>query len=144
MALYECHGWIVLQETTRFDDESGVFEQQERFAPVVEEIRGLIRELNWGVGVLTLDSVFDMRVVHVTIRRNRRTPQTDDLERLLALINRRAPGSYGVLYVFDDENEVEWPGCNAFEVWVIARGKCERRGDPFLSPRAPVIQDELP
>jgi hypothetical protein len=52
-----------------------------------------------------------------------------------------APGSYGLLYTEDDEDP-EHP--NQFRVWVLARGTLAERGDPFLSPHFPVVEDPAP
>jgi Immunity protein 7 len=49
-----------------------------------------------------------------------------------------APGSYGLLYIENDEDP-EHP--NHFRVWVLARGALVERGDPFLSPHFPVVED---
>lgn len=49
-----------------------------------------------------------------------------------------APGSYGLVYIENDKDP-EHP--NDFRVWVLARGAFVERGDPFLSPHFPVIED---
>ena len=50
----------------------------------------------------------------------------------------RAPGSYGLLYVWDDEHP-EYD--NEFRVWRMLRGRVEEISDPFLSPCVPTIED---
>lgn len=52
-----------------------------------------------------------------------------------------APGSYGLLYSENDEDR-EHP--NQFRVWVLARGTLTERGDPFLSPHFPILEDPAP
>jgi len=47
------------------------------------------------------------------------------------------PGSYGLLYIWDDESDHE----NAFRVLRLMRGKVEELDDPFLSPCVPTIED---
>jgi hypothetical protein len=64
----------------------------------------------------------------------------DRLELFLAIIGRRLPGSFGLIYERDDEMP-DPPGTNAFRVRVMARGKLTERQDPFLSPVNPVIED---
>jgi len=48
-----------------------------------------------------------------------------------------APGSYGLLYVHDDESVHD----NAFRVWRLARGHIDELDDPFLSPCIPFVSD---
>jgi hypothetical protein len=49
-----------------------------------------------------------------------------------------APGSYGLLYIENDEDPEHR---NHFRVWVLARGALVERGDPFLSPHFPIVED---
>ena len=48
----------------------------------------------------------------------------------------QAPGSYGILYVRDDEDMVD-DNDNKFKVYVLAHGQLTEREDPFLSPFVP-------
>lgn len=62
-------------------------------------------------------------------------------------------GSYGLLYIHDDEDfsgsykqtyfygDQRIDNSNKFVVWKIARGKLIREEDPFLSPCIPIIED---
>ncbi|MGR6542089.1 Imm7 family immunity protein [Paenibacillus tundrae] len=50
-----------------------------------------------------------------------------------------APGSYGMLYVFNDEHPKHF---NEFNVYVLTRGNVEERNDPFLSPLIPTVADD--
>jgi hypothetical protein len=53
------------------------------------------------------------------------------------------PGSYGLLYVHDDEDiQDEEDNSNTFVVWKITRGKLTQEKDNYLSPCIPVIEDE--
>lgn len=54
----------------------------------------------------------------------------------------RLPGSYGLLYIQDDEDSGEsWDHENEFIVWKLARGAVTREKDPFLSPYIPTVED---
>ncbi len=46
-----------------------------------------------------------------------------------------APGSYGLLYALNDDVHQD------FSVWVLRRGKVEKRDDPFFSPFVPLVED---
>ncbi|HYI77845.1 MAG TPA: Imm7 family immunity protein [Chryseolinea sp.] len=54
-------------------------------------------------------------------------------------LGQHAPGSYGLLYYQDNETkEMD----DNFKVLVMKKGKVTEKADPFLSPRAPTIEDE--
>ena len=53
-------------------------------------------------------------------------------------IGKKAPGSYGLLYISDDENP---QFDNEFRVGKLIRGKFEFVTDCYLSPRIPTIED---
>ena len=59
---------------------------------------------------------------------------------LFAGVGQDAPGSYGLLYIRDDED----PNgrVNEFQVLVMRRGKVTVHPDAFLSPCIPIIEDE--
>ena len=46
--------------------------------------------------------------------------------------------TYGLLYTMNDEDAAH---PNQFRVWVLARGALVERGDPFLSPYFPAVED---
>ncbi len=46
-------------------------------------------------------------------------------------------GSYGLLYVHDDETKIN---SDVFVVYKLARGKFERIVDTFLSPLIPTVE----
>jgi Immunity protein 7 len=73
---------------------------------------------------------------------HRRREEGGRLDLFLAIIARKFPGSWGLIYERDDEMP-EPPGPNAFRVRVLARGTIAEHLDPFLSPCNPVIEDCL-
>jgi hypothetical protein len=62
----------------------------------------------------------------------------DDVMELLQVAGEQAEGSYGLLYVWDDEDAVHE---NVFRVWRLAKGVLSEHPDPFLSPCIPIIED---
>ncbi len=54
-------------------------------------------------------------------------------------IGENAPGSYGLLYISDDEDKSNLEG---FTVFVMKRGKLSQTKDQLLSPRIPTIEDK--
>lgn len=67
---------------------------------------------------------------------------------LLHWLAENGPGSYGLVYVHDDEDDgergrlygrVSADHSNEFRVWRLVGGMVEELGDPFLSPIVPLI-----
>ena len=53
-----------------------------------------------------------------------------------------APGSYGILYIADDEDvKRDADFSNEFRVWRLCRGQFIEESDPFLSPVIPTVED---
>ena len=50
-----------------------------------------------------------------------------------------APGSYGVLYLHDDERSVG--DRNKWQVYVMRRGEVTEHADPFLTPHVGLVED---
>jgi Immunity protein 7 len=63
---------------------------------------------------------------------NHRAPGITELFRSIA---RAAPGSYGILYVYDDEASDGW------DRWVMRRGDVHKARDEDLSPHVGVVED---
>ncbi len=80
----------------------------------------------------------DLHVLSIAGHRNHRYEPVIDLFRWLAV---NGPGSYGLLYVWDDEDHKHGDYQNLFRVWRLARGVLEERSDPFLSPPIPTVED---
>jgi hypothetical protein len=131
--MHEFHAWIGLAESAQEADLGGL-EQ------AVDELQQLTADSNWH------DAVFELRNLngqHFFIAAgfiNRRREESERLDLFLAIIARRLPGSWGLVYERDDEI-LSRPGPNAFRVRVLARGKIVEHPDTFLSPCRPVIED---
>ena len=129
--MFEYHGWATLRLTPGSEEvPDGLLE---RFA---EQLRGAIAE-RFGTG----SGIHEVRAVngeyHVLVDGS---PNHRD-ERIFGLfpyIAARAPGSYGLLYVWDDDHPVHE---NAFRVWRLVRGRVEELSDALLSPCTPVLED---
>jgi len=110
--MHEFHAWIGLSESTEESDLGG--------------LQDAVVELQYFV---TAEGMV-----------NRRREEGERLDLFLAIIARKLPGSWGLIYERDDEMP-DPPGPNAFRVRVLARGRIVERPDPFLSPCNPVIED---
>ena len=79
----------------------------------------------------------DLTVVHVHGRRNHRAA---GIQWLFEVVAQEAPQSYGLLYVWDQEDPAGLEFENAFRVWRLARGRFTEMPAPFLSPCMPTIE----
>ncbi len=65
--------------------------------------------------------------------------KSDCTLKLFKQIATEAPGTYGVLFIWDDEDLSGLS--NAFQVWKLARGNAVQVADTLLSPCVPTIED---
>jgi hypothetical protein len=94
----------------------------------------LRRHMNNARGILTMSSSRNHRGLDPTVLT------------VLAWLARNAPGSYGLVYLHDDEDAGEYAlargrdgtdHTDAFRVWRLLQGIVEEFDDPFLSPIIP-------
>jgi hypothetical protein len=130
--MYECHGWVNVIESPGQSDAEVLVRLARRVELRIEEIGSenpfaTLRVLNGRC--------------HVQIEgySNHRDPGAEALEEMFHWIAAIAPGSYGLLLIWDDEN-VEG-STNEFQVFAMARGRVMRRSDPYFSPCVPTIVD---
>ena len=128
--VFEWHGWatIVARPGTE-DDEAAEARQRDAEAEVARVIAGAA-----GVANETLDLRSANGSVHVWLAgsHNHRDETVTGLFRLIA---EAAPGSYGVMYVLDDDVSYTW------ERLVMRRGTVSREVDTSLSPHIGVVED---
>jgi hypothetical protein len=96
------------------------------------------------VSAANANVVFDVRIVNGEAQlwaagaRNHAAPIEREALDLYHFIARAAPGSYGLLYIQDDEDPVHY---NDFQMYLVARGVLTEHADHYLSPFVPVIED---
>ncbi len=133
--MYEVNLWFCLQEA----GDDWEFDERHQKALGIENLIA-------GFDAHTIKA--DFRILngkyYVTLTCYANRPRAHELgiiDSLVTAVVRQFPGSYGLIYEFDDER-TEFPGHDAFKVTVLARGKLSVRVDPFLSPLSRVIDDE--
>jgi hypothetical protein len=159
--MYAAHGWATIWPSYKNDDTAADLLDDDKMEALRQQIADHIQELGLNrteqrmkpfAEIRTLDyqihlwlSGSDNYAVRSRIPGATRSDQHAEWhETILDLFNfiaAVAPGSYGLLYVEHDEGP-EHP--NQFRVWVLARGALVERGDPFLSPHFPVVEDPAP
>ncbi|HEY9723032.1 MAG TPA: Imm7 family immunity protein [Oscillatoriaceae cyanobacterium] len=134
--MVEHHGWATIRLAYTCEDTE--LEELNRLA---EEIKRNIFPSEWPFGSPSLEyhnTAWHLSVFGFT----NHAPQTeDDPVRLFREISRVAPGSYGLLYIHDDESFQDGYD-NEFVAYVMARGEVKQARDPFLSPYIPAVEDE--
>ena len=134
--MYEFHGWVTIRESP---GEQG--EDQQLLERLVADFRAQIRSYNWtSGGALLLDWFNGAYHVLASGLFNHADSRAVQLLELFTAVAERAPGSYGLVYVHDDEVD-DLAARNRFQVWVLARGRLYYREDPFLSPYVPTVED---
>ena len=128
VVMFEYHGWAVVRDDTHSHDEA-------RLRRTAEELQEVIGEFGDGSGVTDMRWINGTCMVWFAGHPNHRHDCVFGLFRWLA---QRAPGSYGLLYVWDDESHGFE---NQFRVWRLARGLVLEMADSFLSPCIPTIED---
>lgn len=132
--MYEVHGWLNLSEST-YESDVGSLETK------VEMLRRVIEErFVWPNIMVELFVLNGRHMVTIAGYVNRPTADTVAIYDLINLVAVELPGSWGLLYEYDSD-VVEGSSSGSYQVTRIARGRVERREDPFLSPVNPVIED---
>ncbi len=126
--VFEFHGWAVVRHDTYLANDQA---QQALESALMREIEKAGQAENWMVR--RQNSQTTLLMSGLSNRRNRFPVDT------LRWLARNGAGSYGLLYVHDDEAEPEED--NAFRVWRLARGSVDEQPDSFLSPCIPRIED---
>ena len=128
--MLELHGWVTIRETYKVDAE-------DHEDIVIGKIKNEIDRLSWfKPQIKALNGEWFMEF---TIYANRPNGQTQEVFQLYEKIGELAEGSYGLIYLHDDEDKGKW---NEFQVYALSRGLVKEFRDTFLSPFIPIIEDK--
>ncbi len=131
--MVEFHGWAVIKESFCEEDED-----ENLLGALILEIEGKIEKMsNFFNEIYNLKCLNGQYHLMFMINHNHRSEHVIDFFKWIAEI---AVGSYGVLYVYDDE-DIERGNANKFKVWVMKKGKVIESDDPFLSPYNPEVEE---
>ncbi|MFC8450237.1 Imm7 family immunity protein [Kitasatospora sp. NPDC057223] len=129
--MFEYHGWINVQESASADDDNyddGCLRE------IVEGIERRIREID-SPYLLDLRWMNGEAFVHFGGFPNHRDAE---IVEFFGEVGERAPGSYGLLHVRDDEDPARE---NEVLVIRMVRGRVTEHAEPLLSPCIPVLED---
>ena len=128
--MIELHGWVTIRETykvTLEEDNDNIF---------IDKIKKEIENLSWFKS--QIKALNGEWFLEFTIFANRKNPETEEVFQLYNRIGELAEGSYGLIYLYDDEAEGKE---NQFQVFSLSRGSIKEFSDSYLSPVIPTIED---
>ena len=135
--MFQFHGWLCIQIDDSDDADIQVLDA--RMAIAVNKLKSKIVEIDDGFCHFHIGQAGnDLNYAALHGLRNHRFEPIIDLFRWAA---KNLPESYGLLYVWDDEDHAREKNFeNCYRVWRLAQGQLEERADPFLSPCIPTIE----
>lgn len=131
--MYQYHGWAVILESASADGESN--DEHE----IVQSIKDYIEVLKKGSDIIDIKGINGQYHFWMTGLWNHEPSSKYNPISIMEYIGSKAPGSYGMLYVCNDEDAEHY---NEFRAYILSRGKLDEHKDPFLSPLIPVVTDE--
>ena len=128
--MIELHGWITIKETYK------VTVEEDNEDLIIDRIKREIENLSWfKPQIKALNGEW---FLEFTIFANRKNPETEEVFKLYNRIGELAEGSYGLIYLYDDEAEGRE---NQFQVFSLSKGSVKEFNDFYLSPIVPTIED---
>ncbi|MDQ6420473.1 Imm7 family immunity protein [Paenibacillus sp. LHD-117] len=126
--MFEFHGWIVLRYHTHDTNE---ILQDKAYNKFINYLKVADTE-----GISTVKRRNGLNSWVINGLHNHRS---DYVLEMYKWVSENLPGSYGLLYIHDDEDVRDH---NKFVVWKLARGALTCEKDSLLSPYIPVVEDE--
>lgn len=127
--MVELHGWITLRDTYEATDE-------ENIEMILKRVKYEIKKLKYST--LQIKSMDGEHFIEFSSYTNHMSLDVKEIISFFEAVGNVAKGSYGLLYVYDDEDMNSY---NNFMVYRLARGAVELYQDHFLSPIVPVVED---
>lgn len=129
--MFEFNGWAVLRYHTHDTDS---MKQEKQLYKLIHYISEIDTE-----EVVTFKSRNGLDSLLMSGLHNHRKNYVVGIFEKIAEI---MPGSYGLLYIHDDEDQSKnQDNTNHFVVWKLVRGKLTEQQDHYLSPYIPTVED---
>jgi hypothetical protein len=128
--MFEYHGWIKLRSTAEAVDDEPPLR--------LDEIQALVNDLAH-YAFVDLRPMNGHHFIHLGGSPNHRGTWGPAVIDLFAKVGQLAPGSYGLLYVHDDEDSEHMLN---FRIFRLVRGTVTEHADRLLSPVIPTLEDE--
>jgi len=132
--MVEYHGWAVIRVSADATED----EPEHVVGDMVQRIQHRIAGISSEQRILGLRCVNGAYLLWAAGYTNHRGADVEEIIAFYSFLATEAPGSYGLLYVQDDEDPQGRD--NEFQVWKLARGRLSDERDVFLSPYDPVVE----
>lgn len=129
--MIELHGWLSISATYKDED----LLPQAEIDSVMRSVEDIVSNSEYRINLQYVNGSAFINTLHCS---NHRTHEVDEIIRTYTHISELATGSYGMIYIRDDEDKKHY---NDFQVYVFKKGKCIRREDADFSPCIPNIED---
>lgn len=129
--MVELHGWITIRDTYKVTEEDNTHEIVDGINHVIDELGYPDLKAKWMNGACCFQCSFYT---------NHWDGRIQNIIDIYYLVAEKAIGSYGLLYIHDDESKSD---DNRFVIYKLARGKIEKYADSLLSPYIPTVEDSI-
>lgn len=128
--MIELHGWLKISET---------FEDKDLLSPnetetVMQRVKDVIQANTCDIKLQYLNGTAFINTLFCS---NHRIPTVDEIIKTYKSISEIATGSYGIIYLKDDEDDEHF---NEFQVYIFKKGQCTYQIDTYFSPCIPAIE----
>lgn len=128
--MVEMHCWITIRSNYYIEEDE-------------EDLDNKIRQINYKISLLSLEELCikvenGEHYIEYSLFSNHRAQDAKELLELFYYIGEVAIGSYGLLYLYDDEDPTK---DNSFKVYRLCKGKVIEFDDQLLSPFRPTIEE---
>lgn len=132
--MIELHGWVTVRDTYK-----DVFWEDDYTIVAVALIQEEIDKLKYfKPEIRARNGSFFMEFSNYA---NRINGEVLEIFELYEKIGKIAVGSFGLIYLYDDENSQGKE--NQFQVFILSKGVVREAEDSFLSPVVPTVEDEV-
>lgn len=128
--MVELHGWLSISET--YEDEDN-YEEVE-IDSIMQEVKRIVADKD----SVEIEYKNGVPFISTLICTNHRTPEIDLVINTYKLVSETATGSYGLIYIRDDEDSVHH---NEFQIYIFKKGECHYKVDNDLSPCIPEVEN---
>ncbi len=131
--MIELHGWLTIYET--YEDEDTF--SQDTLDGIRRKVEAIVSESGNDIEINYKNGI---PFINTLLCSNHRTKEVDDIIEIYKNIAQIATGSYGIIYLRDDEDSKH---SNEFQIYLFKHGNFVYRLDNDFSPCIPTIEEEM-
>jgi hypothetical protein len=131
--MIELHGWLSISATYRCED----LLPRSEIDRIMQDVNEIVSNCQYEIDLRYVNGCAFINTLYCS---NHRTEEVDVLIETYKRISEIATGSYGILFIRDDEDKQFY---NDMQVYIFKRGKCLMKKDTDFSPCIPTIEDEF-